>query len=208
MIRRPPRSTQAKTLFPYTTLFRSSSITLYFSLELSPAKNIPTVCPSTRLLSAKDKSLLDTYASFKTATTSCDKSFGGHGRVESWSHITDGEEDQAALSRVGTCAYTFDGTWGDGRSRAAMSRGRGYFSVEHDLENGCSAAAATLPRRAAPTPAHPTCRTQVPGGASRDRRHWRLTGSTEHAQQRRCGVAGRPALESSLWEPVVVPATS
>ena len=28
MIRRPPRSTQAKTLFPYTTLFRSSSLSV------------------------------------------------------------------------------------------------------------------------------------------------------------------------------------
>ena len=30
MIRRPPRSTQAKTLFPYTTLFRSKIGTLAF----------------------------------------------------------------------------------------------------------------------------------------------------------------------------------
>ena len=35
MIRRPPRSTQAKTLFPYTTLFRSLSLSL--SLFLSPS---------------------------------------------------------------------------------------------------------------------------------------------------------------------------
>ena len=39
MIRRPPRSTQAKTLFPYTTLFRSTGIasknSLYFSLFVS-----------------------------------------------------------------------------------------------------------------------------------------------------------------------------
>ena len=34
MIRRPPRSTQAKTLFPYTTLFRSP-------LSLSPSLSLP-----------------------------------------------------------------------------------------------------------------------------------------------------------------------
>ena len=32
MIRRPPRSTQAKTLFPYTTLFRSSFFPTMLSL--------------------------------------------------------------------------------------------------------------------------------------------------------------------------------
>ena len=45
MIRRPPRSTQAKTLFPYTTLFRSQSVkrptsaqvTILRSVSLSPA---------------------------------------------------------------------------------------------------------------------------------------------------------------------------
>ena len=35
MIRRPPRSTQAKTLFPYTTLFRSLFVSLFLSLSLS-----------------------------------------------------------------------------------------------------------------------------------------------------------------------------
>ena len=34
MIRRPPRSTQAKTLFPYTTLFRSRSSLLYLAISL------------------------------------------------------------------------------------------------------------------------------------------------------------------------------
>ena len=34
MIRRPPRSTQAKTLFPYTTLFRSREVPVVFSFIL------------------------------------------------------------------------------------------------------------------------------------------------------------------------------
>ena len=33
MIRRPPRSTQAKTLFPYTTLFRSDLISFCFTIN-------------------------------------------------------------------------------------------------------------------------------------------------------------------------------
>src|SRR3546814_4142644 len=35
MLRRPPRSTRTDTLFPYTTLFRSSEWTLSNSLDLS-----------------------------------------------------------------------------------------------------------------------------------------------------------------------------
>src|SRR3546814_5702401 len=31
MLRRPPRSTRTDTLFPYTTLFRSDSVTAFFS---------------------------------------------------------------------------------------------------------------------------------------------------------------------------------
>ena len=42
MIRRPPRSTQAKTLFPYTTLFRSGGGAGY----LSPGSNVQTLSSS------------------------------------------------------------------------------------------------------------------------------------------------------------------
>ena len=48
MIRRPPRSTQAKTLFPYTTLFRSESLLRHFPassqlpLVLSPQSRAPS----------------------------------------------------------------------------------------------------------------------------------------------------------------------
>ena len=48
MIRRPPRSTQAKTLFPYTTLFRSShSLSASLSLTLlTPLQCICSICVS------------------------------------------------------------------------------------------------------------------------------------------------------------------
>src|SRR3546814_9832308 len=43
MIRRPPRSTRTDTLFPYTTLFRSASVSLDPPLVLwSQAQNSPT----------------------------------------------------------------------------------------------------------------------------------------------------------------------
>jgi hypothetical protein len=38
MIRRPPRSTQPTTLFPYTTLFRSNSDTVDLPLEAIPPR--------------------------------------------------------------------------------------------------------------------------------------------------------------------------
>ena len=53
MIRRPPRSTQAKTLFPYTTLFRSSASLSLQITDFTPpqcqavtvsASNCPVVC--------------------------------------------------------------------------------------------------------------------------------------------------------------------
>src|SRR3546814_9450548 len=40
MIRRPPRSTRTDTLFPYTTLFRSSQLLDFRQLRRPPRKNI------------------------------------------------------------------------------------------------------------------------------------------------------------------------
>ena len=45
MIRRPPRSTQAKTLFPYTTLFRSLSLSPSISASLLPTPTQPPPNP-------------------------------------------------------------------------------------------------------------------------------------------------------------------
>src|SRR3546814_5394166 len=39
MIRRPPRSTRTDTLFPYTTLFRSSRVSMMTEMPLDPARN-------------------------------------------------------------------------------------------------------------------------------------------------------------------------
>src|SRR3546814_1272157 len=43
MIRRPPRSTRTDTLFPYTTLFRAPSPTLFDA----PSARLPSLGPST-----------------------------------------------------------------------------------------------------------------------------------------------------------------
>src|SRR3546814_8956814 len=51
MIRRPPRSTRTDTLFPYTTLFRSSSVTRIRS-ETSQRKLTPMSCVICLLRSA------------------------------------------------------------------------------------------------------------------------------------------------------------
>src|SRR5216110_799080 len=50
MIRRPPRSTQAHTLFPYTTLFRSTSIRP--PLPEGWIVAVPTFCPCALTMSA------------------------------------------------------------------------------------------------------------------------------------------------------------
>src|SRR5216117_2871185 len=51
MIRRPPRSTQGRTLFPYTTLFRSpASLGPTRKLAESPLNTIPVGAPSTLTL--------------------------------------------------------------------------------------------------------------------------------------------------------------
>src|SRR3546814_5944897 len=50
MIRRPPRSTRTDTLFPYTTLFRSRQLTLFFQFFSSLLHH--TVCS---VLQTQDK---------------------------------------------------------------------------------------------------------------------------------------------------------
>src|SRR3546814_6730906 len=52
MIRRPPRSTRTDTLFPYTTLFRSTVITAYILISSPQRDNITWsgwICPSRRV---------------------------------------------------------------------------------------------------------------------------------------------------------------
>src|SRR3546814_20508975 len=43
MIRRPPRSTRTDTLFPYTTLFRSTTSKVHTALRIAPAYSGPVV---------------------------------------------------------------------------------------------------------------------------------------------------------------------
>jgi hypothetical protein len=43
MIRRPPRSTQPTTLFPYTTLFRSSPVALNATLDENPPEGVSDI---------------------------------------------------------------------------------------------------------------------------------------------------------------------
>src|SRR3546814_19690523 len=48
MIRRPPRSTRTDTLFPYTTLFRSSIAVGHAAQDLDSDLELAVVCPAAR----------------------------------------------------------------------------------------------------------------------------------------------------------------
>src|SRR3546814_6282302 len=43
MIRRPPRSTRTDTLFPYTTLFRSSAVRYQICFEVTGRRIVPVI---------------------------------------------------------------------------------------------------------------------------------------------------------------------
>src|SRR3546814_19353921 len=45
MIRRPPRSTRTDTLFPYTTLFRSSTLSYFSTADSIAAFSVPLLFP-------------------------------------------------------------------------------------------------------------------------------------------------------------------
>src|SRR3546814_8681284 len=49
MIRRPPRSTRTDTLFPYTTLFRSSQVIAYAFFSSSTSENSASTTSSSAL---------------------------------------------------------------------------------------------------------------------------------------------------------------
>src|SRR3546814_13530517 len=93
MIRRPPRSTRTDTLFPYTTLFRSSSAT--YELETGEQRNITLVYPGEADIAASKVSILTPIGVALIGLAP--------GQSMTW-QSRDGEEHKLSVIRVETTA--------------------------------------------------------------------------------------------------------
>src|SRR3546814_18362543 len=70
MIRRPPRSTRPDTLFPYTTLFRSTASTIALAsvraaLDLAVVGTVPAIKPAAALSATRTIGVLGTEATVR-----------------------------------------------------------------------------------------------------------------------------------------------
>src|SRR3546814_8785006 len=120
MIRRPPRSTRTDTLFPYTTLFRSSWNGANGQAILSPANR-----RTSREVSRRDRKKRtdapewrQVYQSFKTLLTESTRrvgtawpvgaSRGGHGPVQAYQAASDCPVASIGLDRKSTSLKSSD----------------------------------------------------------------------------------------------------